>query len=77
MGEGGRGPAGVRGLRLVLFVWVFPPLLCRCGHSVPQDDFHKAGHVGFFGLVGGEEGMLLRRRTTLEVMVSVRPLVSD
>lgn len=29
--------------------------------SVPQDDFHKASHVGFFGLVGGEEGMLLRK----------------
>lgn len=36
-----------------------PP--CSCGHSVLQDDLHKARHVGFFGLVGGEEGMLLKR----------------
>lgn len=33
-------------------------------HSVSQDDFHKASHVSFFGLVGGEEEMLLRRKRT-------------
>lgn len=27
--------------------------------SVPQDDFHEARHVGFFGVVRSEEGVLL------------------
>lgn len=31
----------------------------RCSRSVLQDDLDEAGHVGVFGLVGGEEGMLL------------------
>lgn len=76
--EGGvRGnPAGKwdggGGLRLVFFFLDFffcflffnrflplPPV-----HSVSQDDFHKASHVGFFGLVGSEEEMLLRRKRT-------------
>lgn len=53
-GEGeGRGPP--------------PPshTLLRRRPSVPQDDLDKAGHVGVFGLVGGEEGMLLWRRETI------------
>lgn len=76
----GRGsPAGNRGLWLVLlfvclsyfffflslFLTDLPSLLCKCGNSVPQDDFHKASHVCFFGLMGGEEEMLLRRKITL------------
>lgn len=27
--------------------------------SVPEDDLHKTRHVGVFGVVEGEEGMLL------------------
>lgn len=61
-----RWAAGMRGWDLVLVFWTTPPPSSpsRAGEvrSVPQDDFHKAGHVGLFGLMGGEEGMLLRRR---------------
>lgn len=51
----------------LLYVVMLPPplLLCKSGTSVSQDDFHKASHVGLFGLMGGEEGMLLRRKISL------------
>lgn len=42
--------------------WLLPPLVSSGGPSVPQDDFDKARHVSFFGVVGGEERMLLQWR---------------
>lgn len=44
------------------WAWLLPPLVSSGGPSVPQDDPDKARHVRFFGVVGGEERMLLRRR---------------
>lgn len=71
-GAGGGGASQVsRGCiqRSVLFSFVTldPPtfLHCprppprKCSGSVLQDDLDEAGHVGVFGLVGREEGMLL------------------
>lgn len=63
-GGGGGGGAAIGAFSLIfspLFLTDAPPV-----HSVSQDDFHKASHVGFFGLVGGEEGMLLRWKQTLD-----------
>lgn len=56
--EGARSPAGGIGES----VWLLPPLVSSGGPSVPQDDLDKARHVRFFGVVGGEERMLLRGR---------------
>lgn len=70
MGRVGEGSHRCAGLLLVLTPPPlsrlapppFPPLpspapSVQVRPSVLQDDLHKAGHVGFFGLVGGEEGM--------------------
>lgn len=32
-------------------------------HSVAQDDLDEAGHVGLFGVVAGEKGVLLHRES--------------
>lgn len=76
----------VRGLRMVLCVCFFFSFqayphthtlhLGRCSSSVPQDDFDKTSHVGFFGLVGGEEGMLLRREKRILSLYNIFSLLS-
>lgn len=59
--EGGWG-CGVLQVGFGESVWRLSPFVSSGGPSVPQDDFDKARHVSFFGVVGGEERMLLRRR---------------
>lgn len=84
--EGGRGEevGGGGGVLLVcfffffFFLWTDPPSTAvQVRHSVPQDDLHKAGHVRLFGLVGGEEGMLLRSRGDTDRLVLIRVAVSS